>query len=104
MVDLVDSEDLARRAELIYAGKLRTDLERDHRHEFVAIEPDSGDFYLGKTLTEAMGKSREAHPGCLALILRVGHVATIHMGLMAISQLFPISFGGRQHGRACRFP
>ena len=80
MVDLVDSEDLARRAELIYAGQLRTDLERDHRHEFVAIEPDSGDFYLGKTLTEAVGKSREAHPGCLAFVIRVGHEHAIHIG------------------------
>lgn len=44
MVSAVDTNDVARRAEIIYADRLRSDLERDHRNEFVAIEPDSGDF------------------------------------------------------------
>ena len=45
MVSAVDTNDVARRAEIIYADRLRSDLERDHRNEFVAIEPDSGDYY-----------------------------------------------------------
>ena len=80
MVDFVDSDDVAQRAELIYAERLRADLERDHLHEFVAIEPDSGDYYLGKTPTEAVGQSRVAHPGCLSFVIRVGHAHAIHIG------------------------
>ncbi len=80
MVDLVDSDDVVRRSELVYEEKLRVVLERDHLHEFVAIEPDSGDFYLGQTLTEAVGKSRVAHPGCLSFVIRIGHTHAIHIG------------------------
>ena len=80
MVDTLDSNDVARRAELIYAERLQSDLERDHPNEFVAIEPNSGDHYLGKTLTEAVGKSRVAHPGHLAFVIRVGHAHAIHIG------------------------
>ena len=80
MVSAVDTNDVTRRAEIIYSDQLRSDLERDHRNEFVAIEPDSGDFYLGKTPTEAMGQSRVEHPGCLSFIIRVGHTHAIHIG------------------------
>ena len=80
MIDFVDADDVAHRAELIYENQLRLALERDHRHEFVAIEPNSGDFFLGKTPTEAVGKSRHAHPGCLAFVIRVGHSQAIQIG------------------------
>jgi hypothetical protein len=46
--------DLARRAEQIYEQQLKAQLERDHRDEFVAIEPVSGAFFLGRTLSEAI--------------------------------------------------
>ncbi len=82
MVSAVDTNDVARRAEIIYADRLRSDLERDHRNEFVAIEPDSGDYYLGKTPTEAIGQSRAAHPGCLSFIIRVGHTHAIQLLLL----------------------
>ena len=74
------STDLARRAEAIYANRLKDQLEPTHRDEFVAIEPDSGDFFLGSTLSEAIGLARKAHPDRLAHALRVGHRAAVHFG------------------------
>ena len=44
--------DLYERAERLYQTRLRADLERTHRNSFVAIEPESGDFFLGRTLSE----------------------------------------------------
>lgn len=73
-------DEFMRNAERIYESRLRTELERLHRDQFVAIEPESGDYFLGRTLSEAIGAAREAHPGRLAHALRVGHQAALHFG------------------------
>ena len=60
------SEEAAKkRAEELYATRLKLLLEAEHTNEFVAIEPVSGDFFLGKTLSEAIGAagSRLLIPG-----------------------------------------
>ncbi len=60
-----ESEDVAQRAELIYEQQLRDPLEKSHQDEFIAIEPISGDYFLGRTLSEAIGAARTAHPNRL---------------------------------------
>ena len=74
-------DEFVRRAEQIYNTRLRAVLEPEHRDEFVAIEPESGEFFLGKTLSEAMGAARRSHPDRLAHAMRVGHKAALHFGL-----------------------
>jgi hypothetical protein len=75
-----ESENVARLAELLYEQRLKTLLEPSHVNEFVAIEPISGDYFLGSTLSESIGAARRAHPGRLVHALRVGHQATVHFG------------------------
>jgi hypothetical protein len=75
--------DVAHRAERIYAERLQRLLEPAHLHEFVAIEPDSGDYYLGATLSEAVQAARLSHPDRLAFAMRVGHPTAIHLGVLA---------------------
>ena len=70
-----------RKAEAIYATRLRSLLEPEHRDEFVAIEPESGDYFLGKTLNEATRAARHAYPHRLTHAMRVGHKAALHFGL-----------------------
>jgi len=72
---------VADKARKIYDERLKAELEPLHGDEFVAIEPESGDFFLGKTLSEAIGASRAKHPERLAHALRVGHPAAVHFGL-----------------------
>ena len=74
-------EQFVRKAEEIYATRLRSVLEPGHLGEFVAIEPESGDYFLGATLSEAMGAARRSHPDRLAHAMRVGHKAAIHFGM-----------------------
>lgn len=74
------SESVADQARRIYQQRLRTSLEEAHRDEFVAIEPLSGEFFLGRTLSDAIGASRTKYPDRLAHALRVGHEAAVHMG------------------------
>lgn len=77
---LPDSNDVAHQAELIYEQKLRGQLEQTHLDDFVAIEPQSGDYFLGRTLSEALGAARKTYPKRLSHVLRIGHRAAIHLG------------------------
>jgi hypothetical protein len=74
-------DELVRAAEALYDSKLRVLLERSHLDEFVAIEPMSGDYFLGRTLSEALGAARDAHPDRLSHAMRVGHKAALHFGI-----------------------
>ena len=75
------TENVAREAKRIYEDRLRASLEESHMNEFVAVEPISGEYFLGRTLSEAIGASRLKYPDRLAHALRVGHKAAIHFGL-----------------------
>ena len=76
-----DTDEFVRRAEEMYASRLRSILEPKHVDEYVAIEPDSGDYFLGKTLSEATRVARQAHPDRLTHVMRVGHKAALHFGM-----------------------
>ena len=73
-----DVDEFVRRAEEVYNTRLRQILEPQHVDEFVAIEPESGDYFLGKTLSEAIGAARRSYPDRLAHAMRVGHKAALH--------------------------
>jgi hypothetical protein len=74
-------DDLVRSAESLYQRSLRAKLEHSHPDEFVAIEPESGDYFLGRTLSQAIGAARAAHPDRLSHAIRVGHQAALHFGV-----------------------
>ncbi len=76
-----NTDNVASKARRIYEDRLRASLEQSHMNEFVAIEPVSGEFFLGQTLSDAIGASRRKYPDRLAHALRVGHKAAIHFGL-----------------------
>jgi hypothetical protein len=76
-----NKNNVARQAKRIYDEQLRDSLEHSHMNEFVAIEPISGEYFLGQTLSEAISASRLKYPDRLAHALRVGHSAAIHFGL-----------------------
>ena len=73
-------QELARRSKAVYDARLRQRLEAEARGKFVAIEPDSGDYYLGNTLSEAIGASRKSHPDKLAYAMRIGESAAVKIG------------------------
>jgi hypothetical protein len=72
--------DRARRAEAIYEQRLRAQLEQTHRDWFVAIEPDAGDYFLGRTMGEAIDAARKSHPSQLPHVLRIGHPVAVEVG------------------------
>jgi hypothetical protein len=64
--------ELARRAEAVYAQRLKGKLEAEHRDEFVAIEPESGDYFLGRTLSDAVWEAYRAYPERQTYVMRIG--------------------------------
>ena len=72
--------DLARRANELYDARLKSEVESQHRGEFVAIEPESATYYLGRTLDEAIEKARSAYPNRISYVKRVGFRAAVEIG------------------------
>ena len=60
---------------------IRESLEKSHLHQFVAIEPQSVNYYLGATLSEAIGSARQEFPDRLAHAFRLGHRTAVHFGM-----------------------
>lgn len=77
------SLDIARRATEFYEQHLRDELEATHRNAFVAVEPDSGQYFLGNTLSEAIQAARAAYPDRISFALRVGHPSAVNLGVMS---------------------
>jgi hypothetical protein len=74
-------DEFVRRAEEVYTTRLREALEPEHADEFVAIEPESGDYFLGSTLSQAARAARKTYPNRLTHVMRVGHRAALHFGM-----------------------
>jgi hypothetical protein len=75
-----ESVEIARKAQAIYERDLRQKLEETDLNAFVAIEPESGEYFLGQTLREAIQAARTAYPDRITFTLRVGHRATVQIG------------------------
>ena len=52
-------------------------LGEGNRGRFVAIEPDSGDFFLGDTMGEASERMRTTYPDAVGFIGRIGFDAAV---------------------------
>ena len=75
-----DTASVSKAARPIFES-IRGALEELHMNRFVAIEPISGEHFLGDTLSDALGASREKYPNRLVHTFRVGHPAAIHFGM-----------------------
>jgi hypothetical protein len=75
-----DTKSVIERAKRLYAERLQGVLETQHRDRFVAIEPESGEYFLGDTFDEAVQAARAKHPTRLSHTIRIGHRAVFHMG------------------------
>jgi hypothetical protein len=75
-----EAEAATRRAKELYASGLRAQLEPAHAGEYVCIEPESGDYFLGPTLPAAVDAARRAHPGRWTHTIRIGHPVVFDVG------------------------
>lgn len=76
------TKSLIDRAKPIYANQLQSDLESQHMDRFVAIEPESGEYFLRNTFDEAVKSARTKYPSRLSHTIRIGHRAAFHIGVL----------------------
>ena len=63
---------LTERAEKLYADKLKPILEPTRIGKFVAIEPDSGSYFVNDSDVEALLSAKAALPEKLFYLMRIG--------------------------------
>ena len=71
MYDKDERAEFISRGQAVYE-KLKSDLEPAHEGEIVAIHPESGDHFLGKTLNEADEKAFATYPDEWLYFVRLG--------------------------------
>jgi hypothetical protein len=71
MYDKNERAEFISRGQAVYE-KLKSDLEPAHEGEIVAIHPESGDHFLGKTLNEADEKAYATYPDEWLYFVRLG--------------------------------
>ena len=69
------ADELVESGQRFYDEHLRDFLEPEHTGRYVAIEPNSGRYFLGDTGTQALLDARQVLPESLFYLARVGHSA-----------------------------
>ena len=72
----LNGHGMAEKAKVIYE-KIKDRLEAEHKGEVVAIDIESGDYFLGKTGLEAARRARARYPNRIPYIIRIGRPAYI---------------------------
>ena len=73
--ELETGDDLVESGQRVYEERLRMLLEPAQAGRYVAIEPVSGEYFLGDTGTEALLDARRALPKAMFYLARVGYPA-----------------------------
>ncbi len=77
-----ETKSVIERAKRIYAEQLQEMLEPNFQNRFVAIEPESGEYFLGDTFDLAVKNAATKYPTRLSHTIRIGHRAALHLGGM----------------------
>ncbi|MCS7264060.1 MAG: hypothetical protein NZ805_04425 [Armatimonadetes bacterium] len=72
VVHQIDWDEFVEKAKAVYE-QLKPQLLPQCKGMVIAIEPETGDYELGKTTMEAGGKLRQRHPGKIFFFTRVGY-------------------------------
>lgn len=78
--DYSQGESLIERSEAFYENELKHLLEPAQKGQFLAIEPDTKSYFLGRTSLDATLKARQALPDKLFFVMRVGYEAAHSIG------------------------
>lgn len=68
----VNVRQLSEEGERIYYNKLKPILEPEYRGKIIAIEIESGDYFIGDSVMEALAQARKVYPDRLFHFMRIG--------------------------------
>ncbi|MGH7598273.1 MAG: hypothetical protein ACREOI_18110 [bacterium] len=75
MNERINVHAIIQKGERIYSRRLKAKLEKKYFGKIVAIDPDTGEYFIGDTILEAVKKGRKKHPGTVFHSIRVGYPA-----------------------------
>jgi len=81
----VNIQLLSEEGKRIY-GELKETLDAEHKGKYLAIEVESGDYFLGETIEEAGEKARKQHPDKIFYLVRIGYPGVFNLSTFASSQ------------------
>ena len=88
-----DHKALAVKERKIYYKQLKQALEASSQGQFVAIEANSGDYFLGSTPLEAINNDKQIYPEEVFHIMKVDHKASIKLkgGILQWQQAYGLN-------------
>jgi hypothetical protein len=66
---------IVKKGESIYSKRLKAKLEKKYFGKIVAIDPNTGDYFIGDTILEAVEKGEKKHPDTVFHSIRIGYPA-----------------------------
>jgi hypothetical protein len=67
-----DTHAISKKGRQIFEA-LSPELTVEHRGQFIAIDADSGDYFMGETGIEATRKAQATYPGKIFFLGRIGY-------------------------------
>jgi hypothetical protein len=74
----INKREFARKAKAIYET-IRDEMEANYKGKIVAIDPETGDYFIGNSGIEAGDKAREKYPDKIFFLVRVGSPTYLKM-------------------------
>jgi hypothetical protein len=72
LIKNADLEKIAKEGQKIY-DKIKIKYEPEHNGEFLAIEIESGEIFIGKTSAEAVEIARKKHDDKVFFVVKIGY-------------------------------
>ena len=77
---VLEQQQFTEAAKKVYEERLKERLEQRHPGEIIAVEPDSGDYVLGKTLAEVDRACHERFGSKPVHVFRIGGGGAVKVG------------------------
>lgn len=75
----VSPSQITNKGEKLYQKELKDLLEPAHRGKYVAIEPESGDYFVGDDPIQADTQAQEKHPEKVFYLKKIGYESAFSM-------------------------
>jgi hypothetical protein len=79
-------EELARRGQELYESGIQQQVEADNNGKIVAINIETGEFEVDKTVMAATDRLFERQPDAQPWTIRIGHSAVYHFGSRSLKK------------------
>ncbi len=77
-------DQIAQKGQQLYEERLKPDLEPRQNGKFVVVEVETGEYFIGESILEALQKAKEKHPEKLFHTIRIGYPGVFKMGSSAM--------------------